>query len=203
VADVVQAIQAASGDSDWTLAGFADDSAPRGEAGERLKRRGLRVVATVAEVSRPGVEVVVALGDPVLRALLTQKLLAGGASLAPALVHPSVTMGADVELAEGVVVAAGSQLTTNIRLGRGAQVNVGCSLSHDVVLGPQATLSPGCRLTGGVTVGEGAFFGVGAVVAPLVEVGDWAAVGAGSVVLHDVEPSSTVVGAPARPSSSP
>ena len=203
VLDVVEAINAAASAPVWRVTGFVDDGHPLiGERLHRLERRGVRVLGGVDVLANGGGACVVAVGDPAVRQVLAERVLAGGMELTPPLVHPSVTLGGDVVLAPGVVVAAGTQITTNVRVGRGVQINVGCSVSHDVVLGPHATLSPGCRLTGGVQVGEGAFFGVGAMVAPGVSVGEWARVGAGSVVLHDVADGETVHGAPARPSRS-
>lgn len=198
VLDVVEALNASAPAPAWTVLGFVDDKLLVGEPLDRLTRRGMSVLGMVHETATAGTVGVVALGDPSARLRVTEQALAGGMALAPALVHPSVTIGADVQFGHGVVVAAGTQITTNVRIGPGVQVNVGCSLSHDVVLGAHATLSPGCRLTGGVEVGEGAFFGVGAVVGPGVRVGAWARVGAGSVVLHDVPDGETVYGAPAR-----
>lgn len=205
VFDLVAAINAAAREPVWNVTGFADDTAPDGEVAARLVRLDAWVVTTIdgiGRVSTDPVVAVVALGDPSLRREITERVVAAGVPLAPALVHPSTTVGLDVSFGSGAVVAAGSVVTTNVQVGNGAQVNVGCSLSHDVVLGDHATLSPGCRLTGGVEVGKAAFFGVGAVVGPGVRIGAGARVGAGAVVLHDVEPGVTVHGVPARPSTS-
>ena len=199
VLSVVVAL-ADSGSVSYEVVGFAADDRPDGEGVARLERLGQRLLGTLEEVSsaHPGVGVVVAIGDPAARAEVTARASGLGLVLVPALVHPSVTVGLDVELAAGVVVQAGSQITTNVRVGVGVQINTACSVSHDVVLGDHVTLSPGCRLTGGVRVEDGAFFGTGAVVAPGVVVGRGARVGAGSVVLRDVPAGATVHGAPAR-----
>ena len=200
---LVQALNAASDDPEWRVIGFADDAAPEGEVAARLVRLDAWVVCAIdgiGRVSSDGLSAVVAVGDPAVRREIVERVVAAGVTLAPALVHPTASIGPDVRLGNGSVVATGSHLTTNVDLGVGVQVNVGCSLSHDVVLGDHVTLSPGCRLTGGVSVGEGAFFGVGAVVGPRVTIGAGARVGAGAVVLHDVDPGVTVHGVPARPS---
>lgn len=202
---LVAAINAAALEPVWNVIGFADDTPPDGEVAARLVRLDARVVSTIDGIGRVATDplvAVIAVGDPSLRGDITERVMAAGVPLAPAMVHPSANVGLDVNFAAGAVVAAGSLVTTNVHVGVGAQVNVGCSLSHDVVLGDHATLSPGCRLTGGVEVGKAAFFGVGAVVGPRVRIGAGARVGAGAVVLHDVEPGVTVHGAPARPSAS-
>jgi sugar O-acyltransferase (sialic acid O-acetyltransferase NeuD family) len=201
---LVAALNAVSEEPAWNVIGFADDAAPEGEVAARLVRLDAWVVCAVdgaGRVSTDPLAAVVAVGDPIVRRELSARVAAVGVSLAPPLVHPSASIGPDVQIGAGSVVAAGSHITTNVDLGVGVQVNVGCSLSHDVALGDHVTLSPGCRLTGGVEVGDDAFFGVGAVVGPRVRIGAGARVGAGAVVLRDVEPGVTVHGVPARPST--
>ncbi len=201
VFELVAALNSSCPDPVWNILGFVDDLPPDGDAELRLARLGAGVVCAVDDVGSVMSEdlvAVVAVGDADLRRRLVDRVRAAGVALAPALIHPTASVGYDVRLGAGCVVGAGSCLTTNIELGEGVQVNVGCSLSHDVVLGDHVTLSPGCHLTGGVEVGEGSFFGVGAVVGPRVQVGAGARVGAGAVVLHDVAPATTVHGVPAR-----
>lgn len=200
VLSVVDAINATVDARPWRVLGFVADDPVTGEALRRVERTGQRVIGTIDEAAEahPGCHVVVAIGEPLARADVAARAQRSGLVLAPALVHPSSSVGIDVVLGPGVVVQAGSHLTTNVRLGAGVQVNVSCSVSHDVELRDHVTLSPGCRLTGGVVVGHGAFFGVGAVVAPGIVIGAHARVGAGSVVLHDVPAGETVHGAPAR-----
>jgi sugar O-acyltransferase (sialic acid O-acetyltransferase NeuD family) len=115
------------------------------------------------------------------------------------LVHPSATIGSDVRIGDGAVIAAGARLTTNIVLGRHAHINVNCTLGHDVIVGDFATLFPGVHLGGGSEIGEGATLGTGCVILPGVRVGRGAVVGAGAVVVRDVAPETTVVVAAARP----
>lgn len=204
VFELVVAVNAAGPGPAWNLLGFLDDAVPDGESEARLSGLGARVlggVDTVGDCGSDQLVAVVAVGDAMLRSRLSAQVRAAGVALAPALVHPTASVGRDVRLGDGSVVAAGSIITTNVEVGEGVQVNVGCSLSHDVILRDHVTLSPGCRLTGGVEVGERSFFGVGAVVGPRVRVGPDARVGAGAVVLHDVAAATTVHGVPARPSS--
>ena len=150
-----------------------------------------------------GAGVVVAVGSPTTRRALTERARRSG--LIPAsCVSPDARMSSWVEMGEGVVICAGSILTTNIDLRDGVQVNLDCTIGHDVVLGEYTTLAPGVHVSGWVHFGSDVYVGTGAVLingtedAPLV-IGDAAIIGAGACVTKPVEPGVTVVGVPARP----
>lgn len=143
------------------------------------------------------VRLVCAVGDPALRRRLVERARAHGARFRTA-VHPAALLSPHVALGDGVVIGAGSVLTSDIRLGDHALVNNGCTISHDAVLEDFATLSPGVHVSGGVVIGAGAAIGIGANLIPRVHVGAWSIVGAGCAVTTDVPANSTVVGVPGR-----
>lgn len=118
----------------------------------------------------------------------------------PTIVHPSAVMDErSCSLGRGVLVAAGVVATVNVQVGDFAMLNFGSTIGHEAVLGPGCVVNPGANVSGGVTLGPGVLVGAGAVILQYLTVGARARVGAGAVVTKNVEPSSTVVGAPARP----
>lgn len=121
-----------------------------------------------------------------------------GVSSFPPLVDPTATIARTAELLPGVVVNAAAVVGGRTRLGEFVHVNRSASIGHDVEIAPFATVGPGCVLSGSVQVASGAFLGSGTVCAPHVSIGANAVVGAGAVVVEDVDPSSVVVGNPAR-----
>ncbi|MDH3752611.1 MAG: NeuD/PglB/VioB family sugar acetyltransferase [Acidimicrobiia bacterium] len=191
--DVLEAVNAA--DPTWDFLGFLDDG-PVDEV--LLDRRRADFLGPTTRLEDLDARYVLGIGASATRARLDDMLTAWGRDAAR-LVHPDATIASDNTLADGVVIAAGGRVTTNVRLGRHAQVNVNAVVSHDCRVGSYCTLSPGVHLNGNVTVGERVFFGTGAIVTPGVTIGDDVVVGAGAVVLHDVADHQTVVGAPARP----
>ena len=185
----------------FEILGVVADHADR----DLLTRRGATLLGSVDDLVGGSITdvpsdaaVVVAVGDPASRLALADRLAAAGYGVAPALVHPAATVGADVRLGDGAVLAAGAHVTTNVTIGRHVQVNVGAVVSHDSVIGDHATLSPGVLVNGSVHVGEGVFLGTGAVVTPGRTIGRWAVIGAGAVVISDVPEGITATGVPAR-----
>ena len=185
----------------FEILGVVADHADR----DLLTRRGATLLGSVDDLVGGSITdvpsdaaVVVAVGDPASRLALADRLAAAGYGVAPALVHPAATVGADVRLGDGAVLAAGAHVTTNVTIGRHVQVNVGAVVSHDSVIGDHATLSPGVLVNGSVHVGEGVFLGTGAIVTPGRTIGRWAVIGAGAVVIRDVPEGITATGVPAR-----
>lgn len=178
----------------WQLLGVVADDHPDIALFESL---GVNWLGPVDRLLRMPVNVSIAVGDGGSRSQLQRNVTDHGCSPAT-LVHPTASIGLDIEMGEGCYVGALTVVTSNVRLGKGVQVNVSCSLSHDVIVGDFATLAPGVHLAGGVIVGECATIFTGATVLPHVRVGRGAVVGAGAVVIKDVPAGQTVVGVPAR-----
>lgn len=178
----------------FDLLGFMDDSEPEIA---RVEALGLRYLGDRATTLPAETSFVVAVGDGQTRQDVTRALEARG--LKPTtLVHPSVWIGAPVELGPGSVVCAGSILTTNISIGRAAQINLACTIGHDVAAGDFVTLSPAVSLSGGVKIGDLSTIYTRAAVNPTLSIGTDAVVGAGAVVTKDVPSGATVVGVPAK-----
>lgn len=198
VLDIVEALaSAARGDGldpPWELLGLAAD----GHADlDQIDRRGATFLGPIEEAVQLDAHYVIGIGASGVRRDLDRRLSEAGRSAAT-LVHPTAVIGADVVFEPGVVIAAGSHVTTNVRLGRHVHLNVGAVVSHDARVGDHTTISPGCLLNGNVTIGSEVFVGTGAVITPGRTIGEGAVLGAGAVVVHDIPAGVTAVGVPAR-----
>jgi sugar O-acyltransferase (sialic acid O-acetyltransferase NeuD family) len=145
-----------------------------------------------------GAQFVVACGSNELRASTTRRLREQGASFAT-VCHPAAIISPSAVVGAGAMLLAGAIIGPRASVGEGAIVNHAASIDHDCAIGDFANISPGARLGGSVRAGAGIFLGLNACVLPGVRLGDGAILGAGAVVTKDVEPHSTVVGAPAKP----
>jgi len=77
-------------------------------------------------------------------------------------------------------------------------------VAHDCIVGDFVTLAPRVSVNGRIKIEDGVYIGSDATFLPgkadrFLTVGEGAVVGAGAVVTRDVEPHTTVVGAPAKP----
>lgn len=188
--DIVRALQTCGEPLEFL--GFLDDAPAHPD---RLDRVGATVLGGVDQRLDADVAYVLGIGDPLVRHRLDQRI---GDRPAAVLVHPRATVGADVELAPGVLLAAGSHVTTNVRIGRHSHLNIGAVVSHDCEIGAYVSLSPGVLVNGDVAIADGVFLGTGAIVLPGRTIGVGATVGAGAVVTDDVPAGVTVKGLPAR-----
>ena len=178
--------------------GFIDDS-PSAADLDRVDALGSRVMGCVDDLVRrtEPFSAVVAIGSATARETVAGRLSHSPVTF-PVLVHPDTTIGHGVRFAEGVVVAAGSRLSTNIEVGIHVHIDQNAVVGHDCNLGDFSRLNPHACVSGGVRIGRGALVGANATVLQGLDVGDDAIVGAGAVVTRPVPSTVTVKGVPAR-----
>ena len=117
-------------------------------------------------------------------------------------IHPSAMISPSVRIGHGVNIFAGVVINSQTVVGDNVIVNTGAILEHDCVIMSHSHIAPGARVLGGVKVMSGAHVGASATILPGLEIGEEAVVGAGAVVTCNVKSRDTVVGIPARSSSS-
>jgi len=120
------------------------------------------------------------------------------------LVHPSATVSDRVQIGKGVIIGAGSVISTDIEIADHVVINVNCSILHDTRIGRFSTLSPGVNIAGNVSMADAVFMGIGSTVingtkSNPITLGDGSTIGAGACVVENIEAGATVVGVPAKP----
>lgn len=179
----------------WNFIGFLDDDESR--YGGFLA--GAPVLGGAGWLaSHPSTHVVAGIGAPQARRRVVNRLKAATHTRFASLVHPEVEPGQRVRIGAGVVVFAGSRLTTDIEIGDHVALNLGVLVSHDCRIRDFVTVGPKANLCGNVRIGEGTDVGSGSVVIQGIEIGAWSIIGAGATVIRDVPSNVTAVGTPAK-----
>lgn len=182
-----------------TVACFIDDD----EKKHKTVINGIEVVSSnEAAMKYAGISVAAGVGKPTVREQIMAKVSSLG-FVCRNIIHPRVEMSDRVKKGMGVIVCAGSILTTDIVIGNHVQINLNCTIGHDAVIGDYTTLSPAVNISGWVHLGKRVFVGAGAVFIngtetnPLI-VGDDVVIGAGACVTKSID-SGTWGGVPAEP----
>jgi len=178
----------------WEVAGFIDDTSNAPDIFP-----GLPPILSKIDEFQPDAHtfLVCAIASPQAKKALTEKLLARGAQFL-GVVHPTVVIGRNVIIGQGVVICPFTVLSADLVVGDFVTINSGCTIGHDSSIADYCTLSGHCDVTGGVKLAEGVFLGSHAVVIPKVTVGAYAVVGAHSVAIRKVPAGVTVFGVPAK-----
>jgi serine O-acetyltransferase len=138
-------------------------------------------------------------GDAFLAQLLYRVqawLQARGVPFLPRIAHRLSMAIAQVSIGESTVVEPGLYLL------HGQVVVDGFSrIGRRVVIGPFVTIGLRAGDIKGPTISSDVSIGTGAKLIGPIHVGTGASIGANAVVVDDVAPGTTVVGAPARPTS--
>lgn len=192
--DVLEAMIAAG--SAIEVLGVVDDS-PSVVNLQRLQDRGLNYVGTIADwlPHRGNGRYVLGIGNPSVRREVANKLDAAGAQAARA-IHPNATFGAETVLGDGVVVCAGSTISTNVRVGRHVHINPNATVGHDADLRDFVSINPAAVISGEVLVDSGTLVGAAATILQGLAIGAKTIVGAGSVVTKNVPAGAVVKGVP-------
>lgn len=113
-------------------------------------------------------------------------------------IHPSASVGNDVQIGEGAQILAGAIVQNGSVLGENVIVNTGSVVDHDCIIGAHAHVATGAVLSGGVQIGAMAHIGTGATIIQGIDIGPGAVVGAGAVVIKNIPEMRKAVGNPAR-----
>ena len=178
----------------WNVLGFIDDNlyALDGIDCDR------QILGKISEWEvKEGVSFVLSIAEPHTKKTIVELLKSRGAKFVT-IIHPTSRLGKNTIVGEGVVLAARSDVTTNIKLGNFVFLNVAAQVGHDCLIGDYCTLFPSSSVAGGSVLGEGVIVGTSAATYPGVKIGEYATIGMNSAVIRNVKPYTTVMGVPAR-----
>ena len=177
----------------WRVVGVVDDGLPAGGdvLGAPLLGGGESLAGLYAQGVRLAVNAVGGIGNLAPRLKVFERLAQAGFAC-PGVSHPRALVEPSASLAAGVQVFAHAYVGSATSVGFGSIVNTGAIISHDCTIGELSNLSPGAILAGGVQVGERCLVGMGVTVNLGVKIGAGARIGNSAVVKADVPPGGVV-----------
>ena len=147
-----------------------------------------------AEQYKNTCEFVIAIGSNAIREKIAEQYNMKWATL----VHPTATIGIDVDIEDGTVVMANAVINSSTRIGKHCIINTGAIVEHDNILEDYVHIAPNASLAGAVNIGEKTWVGIGASVKNNVSICDNCLIGAGGVVIKSIETCGTYAGVPVR-----
>ncbi|MEG1705527.1 MAG: acetyltransferase [Clostridia bacterium] len=177
--------------------GFLDDNIEEGTiiAGIQSFKVIGRVVECIEIVkNNPDVQFIIGIGDNKVRKKIAEKYKLPYYIA----IHPSATIGLNVQISEGTVIMANSTINTSSFIGKHSIINTGSIIEHDNYIDNYVHISPNATLAGTVKIGELTHIGASTTVINNIEIIGNVIVGAGAVVIKSILASGTYVGVPVR-----
>lgn len=143
-------------------------------------------------------EFVIALGEPIVRKTLADKVSNDGFKLAT-LIHPNVNIPKTTSIGQGTIVSFGDYISCDVMIGDNVLIQPNANVGHDTVIKSNSVVSSLCNLAGGTCLGECSYLGMSVSVKEKVSIGDNSIVGMGSMVFKDMPDEIIAMGNPARP----
>lgn len=142
-------------------------------------------------------EVIVAIGDPIVRSKMVSKLPKETKYFTH--IHESaIILSDDIELGEGSIVCAGCILTSNIKIGSHCQLNLQTTIGHDTIIGNFFTSAPGVKISGNCEIKDRVYFGTNSCVKQKIKITNDVIIGLNSGVVKDINKSGTYIGTPSK-----
>lgn len=181
----------------FNILGFVDDAPEK----QDMIINGYPVVGDTTWLLKRNSEicVAVAVGNPMVRRSVVEKLKVNNNILFPNIIAPDVKISEFVELGEGCIICYGNVITVNIKIGDFFLSNRCCTVGHDCVIGNYVTLNPMVSVSGNVIIENCADIGTGVNIIQDKTIGSSSVIGAGAVVVTDIPAGTTAVGVPAKP----
>ncbi|MDC9529669.1 acetyltransferase [Pseudoalteromonas sp. Angola-7] len=143
-------------------------------------------------------EFIIAIGNPRVRKLVTDKMKLLGKPKYTSLIHPSVHLSNTVKISEGAIICAGAILTTDIELGEHCILNLNVTVGHECDIKDFVTIAPMAAISGNVTLNTLVEVGTGAVIRQGLTLETGSMLGMGGVLTKNIPERFIFAGNPAK-----
>jgi sugar O-acyltransferase (sialic acid O-acetyltransferase NeuD family) len=141
----------------------------------------------------------VCIGDNWLRGLVAKKVKEACPDIVFVnAIHPSVQLGKNVVIGEGVVIMPNCVVNTEAKIGNHCIINTLSSLEHNCVMEDYSSLSAGVVTGGYMTLKEYSAVALGVTIFDRVTIGMHCVIGSGSLVTKNIPDFSLAYGSPAH-----
>ncbi len=144
-------------------------------------------------------EFIIAVADPRQRRELARRMGLQGQPGFASLIHPSVGLPRSFRHGEGLIMAAGCAVTTDISVGRHVILDRRVAIGHDCSIRDFCTVAPAAVLCSGVHLASGVQIGAGACVGERLQLDSGSMLGMGAVLTRNAEKNHLLLGNPAEP----
>jgi sugar O-acyltransferase (sialic acid O-acetyltransferase NeuD family) len=113
-------------------------------------------------------------------------------------IHPSVVIGDNVKLGEGIIMMAGCIVNPKSKIGNFVFFATGAQIDHDCTIGNFSSISAGSITGGYVSLGDFSAITLGVTIIDRLEIGKNTVIGAGSLVLKSLPDNVLAYGNPTK-----
>ncbi|MGB0895406.1 MAG: acetyltransferase [Parashewanella sp.] len=181
-------------DCNRKILGVLDDN----EAQHGSKIQGVKVLGGIDLLSKFDAEIIVAIGNPRVRARVVNRIESLIEPNYATLIHPSVKYSNTVQFSEGCMICAGTILTTDVKVGRHVILNLNVTVGHEVDLGNFVTVAPMAAISGNVFVNDISEIGTGACIKQGLIIEHGSMLGMGGVLTKNIPANTVFAGNPAK-----
>lgn len=144
------------------------------------------------------IEICIAIGEPAIRKILYDKVVANGLELVT-LVHPDVIIPSSTSIGQGTIICKFLSITCDIVIGNNVYIHPNVCIGHDSVIGEHTVVSSYVDVAGDCQIGSSTFLAINVCMRQGISIGDDTIIGMGSVIHRDIPNDVIALGNPARP----